>query len=1033
MKITMHTKLLGVMASVLVSLSAGAATKYGLVVGINDFLYQNDLDGCVTDANNVYSLLTNYGGGWTSSNITKLTDSKATKSAILNAISSYANKAVSGDTFIYTQSSHGGEGVLCCYDDNISATELGTALRNFKSGVTVLCVIDACHSGSLPNKDANSKAVSGKLDFDSFIDEVNRTIESAPATRDGVARIANTEIGWCVAASASETSADMFEYYGGLFSYPFVQGAKSGSVDATYFSSPNGDDLSVGNADGYCTADEAFYYAKTAALAYDNSSYRQTAGIYNESVCKKVVLSTSNLVSLNTAADIALKFRSYMYDPDSSLYVKGAGWFGQTKTSYYGNSALQCTPPVQYGTACLDTTVIGPGTISFMWKSSTSDYGYLSLYVDGTEVDWISGATGWTSCSYDITDSGTHTISWEYVNTSFGYYHDDDIDVWVQISGFALRDDCAWIDKINWTGDVPMELGDTLNCDYLDFELTTSGDVNLSYDSNNEALRMAVSGDGSYAVVSTSVQGPCIVDFAWAGYAASGTVQGGLMINGNVADVSSTDGSWSYPSWSLPSESTYYLDWIAMSSGSSANGSVELADVVVWPGVLFDANGGSGSDVDLSSLSANSSNCYYDSDDGINYAKAKTKVTLPGEDVFSRDGYDFAGWEIDGVTYSAGSTFTIGSKPVTVKALWTEREDSLFELYYATRTPVMAKGAWSGYILDDYNYVIGSVEVKSGAFKNSKSSVTFSITLRNKKTVKVKGTMSLNLNGGWDCVAVGNGFLVQANFLHQNVYGLVNGFYFDCARDFMSDKDSSSNQFKNKIKAAKNNYVLSELSHPLEGKANLANGFIGLSVVVDAKGKTKLSGALPDGNKASGKLMLLADSRGAFLPLWTQINSKKGFFGGQIFWMDYFVPLNTDYGDWFTQQFYSLIEYDDSSKLSASKPVKNGLYSFYMPSYYGSYPASIDGSAVDQTSLPSYLMTTLVMFSGNKWVVASNDTGKIKLTYVPKTGLVKGSFTIRTLKKKHKVTVNGAYINGWGNCNGFIKGKTSMPLMIGFY
>ena len=89
------------------------------------------------------------------------------------------------------------------------------------------------------------------------------------------------------------------------------------------------------------------------------------------------------------------------------------------------------------GRTSASMTVTGPGSISFLYKTS-SEYQYdeLHFYVDGKEIGGpFSGATDWGSLAYDVATSGPVTLKWEYAKDE----------------SFGEGDDCAWIKNVTWT------------------------------------------------------------------------------------------------------------------------------------------------------------------------------------------------------------------------------------------------------------------------------------------------------------------------------------------------------------------------------------------------------------------------------------------------------------------------------------------------------------------------------------------------------------------------------------------------------
>jgi hypothetical protein len=272
--------------------AASHATHYAVCVGVNQYKSSyipssNWLSGCVPDANHVWTHLTER-GEWTSATVTKLTNSSATKTAIRSAITDAANSAVAGDVFVYYHSSHGGNDYgnydvyLCTYNADYTDAELASDLAKFKSGVKVVVMVDACHSGGLfktvNGARALSKASPGDFDLaarvSAAIDSI-RADETARGIKDA-ARIASSEIGWVTAAKYSQTSTDFgvyntdgwqtdisviedeFNGYTGVWSDSSVCGSTFSSALLWGWWTGKADTAGVGDGDGRCDAYEGW-------------------------------------------------------------------------------------------------------------------------------------------------------------------------------------------------------------------------------------------------------------------------------------------------------------------------------------------------------------------------------------------------------------------------------------------------------------------------------------------------------------------------------------------------------------------------------------------------------------------------------------------------------------------------------------------------------------------------------------------------------------------------------------------------------
>lgn len=134
-------------------------TKYGLCVGINKFKDSRvNLRGCENDANAALHLLTKQ-----DFQVKKLLSSQATKDNIIKAIKEIQGKAVSGDEFFFTLSSHGSNTKDLNGDEldeldetwvthdlrHITDDELRILIDGFADNVKITIFSDSCHSGTM--------------------------------------------------------------------------------------------------------------------------------------------------------------------------------------------------------------------------------------------------------------------------------------------------------------------------------------------------------------------------------------------------------------------------------------------------------------------------------------------------------------------------------------------------------------------------------------------------------------------------------------------------------------------------------------------------------------------------------------------------------------------------------------------------------------------------------------------------------------------------------------------------------------------
>jgi hypothetical protein len=134
--------------------------------------------------------------------------------------------------------------------------------------------------------------------------------------------------------------------------------------------------------------------------------------------------------------DIAISLEKAVDNAALSWTIGGnSSWLGQTTTYYYGVAAAQSGAISHNQNSWIQTTVSGPGTLTFYWKvSSQAGYDFLEFYIDGMRPDRISGGVDWQQKSYTIS-SGSHTLQWKY---------EKDI-------GVNNGSDCGWLDKVEFT------------------------------------------------------------------------------------------------------------------------------------------------------------------------------------------------------------------------------------------------------------------------------------------------------------------------------------------------------------------------------------------------------------------------------------------------------------------------------------------------------------------------------------------------------------------------------------------------------
>ncbi len=136
-----------------------SAVRRAITIGIDNYSPDysvTPLRKCVADARAIREtmLLGDPLKRWNDGAVRLFADSDASKAMVRETMTLLALTATNGNIVMYSQSSHGGQAsgkdtFLCMYDANYSDAELAADLARFREDVTVIVMVDACHSGGL--------------------------------------------------------------------------------------------------------------------------------------------------------------------------------------------------------------------------------------------------------------------------------------------------------------------------------------------------------------------------------------------------------------------------------------------------------------------------------------------------------------------------------------------------------------------------------------------------------------------------------------------------------------------------------------------------------------------------------------------------------------------------------------------------------------------------------------------------------------------------------------------------------------------
>lgn len=226
-------------------------TKKALCVGINDYPFgeENDLRGCVNDANDWATLLENH---FAFTDVKQLLNSDATKAKVITGIKDLLNGAKAGDILVFTNASHGTyladtdgdedkyDEAICPYDTDSNLLvddELRNLFKNIPKGVQLSVISDSCHSGSVTrvmvneyrrNRQLNPRVFGGK--------ELSpNDLRTARAKKEKYPESGMKEI-LLSGCKSNQTSADAYinNDYHGAMSYHAIKAITGGNYNLTY-------------------------------------------------------------------------------------------------------------------------------------------------------------------------------------------------------------------------------------------------------------------------------------------------------------------------------------------------------------------------------------------------------------------------------------------------------------------------------------------------------------------------------------------------------------------------------------------------------------------------------------------------------------------------------------------------------------------------------------------------------------------------------------------------------------------------------
>ena len=174
-------------------------------------------------------------------------------------------------------------------------------------------------------------------------------------------------------------------------------------------------------------------------------------------------------------------------------------FFGQNEFTFDGTAALQSGPITHNQSSNANSSVTGPGTLTFRWKVSSEDDDSLRFAIDGNEQARIAAEVDWSPMTYVIRP-GTHVLDWSYVKDY----------------GINLGYDAGWVDTVAFVA--APSLPAAVNAPAMAWSTSGNGSWFPEMVTTHDGAACARSGDigdNQSTTLETTVTGPDTLSFWW--------------------------------------------------------------------------------------------------------------------------------------------------------------------------------------------------------------------------------------------------------------------------------------------------------------------------------------------------------------------------------------------------------------------------------------------------------------------------------------------------------------------------------------
>lgn len=329
-----------------------------------------------------------------------------------------------------------------------------------------------------------------------------------------------------------------------------------------------------------------------------------------------------------------------------------APWFVETAVTHDGLAAAQSGAVTNDQTSTLQTTLTGPGVLSFWWQvSSLTNHDLLCLTANGSTQAVISGAVDWQPQTIYL-GSGTQVVEWTCSKDASG----------------GARQDAGWLDQVSYTpgAAAPFITAQPASLSVAPgltaaFSVTAAGTPPLAYQWQFNA--QSIPGATNASLLVTNVQGPDAGT-----YSVVVTSQVGTVLSTSAALTLSEVAAWGDDSYGQTNVPPNLTNVIAIAGGWHHSVAIKAGGTVVAWG--DNDNGQTNVPANLSNVVAISSR----SGDHVMALRADGTVAVWGDNSYGQTnvpaglsnvvaiaagGYQCLVLEADGTALSWGSLTTV--------------------------------------------------------------------------------------------------------------------------------------------------------------------------------------------------------------------------------------------------------------------------------------------------------------------------------------------------------------------------------------